>query len=40
MQAYFTTGGLDKIGMGEQQVVVRALIDSDLDQTIKHKLTF
>ena len=38
MQAYFTTGGLDKIGIGAQQAVVRALIDSDLDQTIKHKL--
>ena len=38
MQAYFQTGGLDKIGMGAQQAVVRALIDSDLDQTVKHKI--
>ena len=38
MQAYFTTGGLDKIAIGAQQAVVRALIDSDLDQTVKYKL--
>ena len=38
MEAYFTTGGLDKIAIGAQQAVVRALIDSDLDQTVKYKL--
>ena len=38
LKAYFTTGGLDKIGMGVQQAVVRALIDVELELTIKHRL--
>ena len=38
LQAYFATGGLDKISLASQQAVVRALIDVELEQMIKHRI--